>query len=204
MENTQQSRLVVAAEQRKQLKEDTAVFGDLFFVLMKKVEEYEDELPLSLRRVMKDLSESNFYKKVLDKTPKERRGVPTEEEKLKRPKEYARCEHCEKVIQIRLMKLHQQRSICAETAKTRMTDVKLVKASKDKTEMPRQRVKERVAKLAEYNDLTEKEVVKKIVDRLLACFGQLSEFFEQKFCLFKKPTFALCPGVISEYQSVDT
>ena len=44
----------------------------------------------------------------------------------------------------------------------------------------------------------------KIVDRLLVCFGQLSEFFEQKFCLFKKPTFALCPGVISEYQSLDT
>lgn len=162
---SQQTRLIAAAEQRKKLKEDTIKFGDLFYALNVKFGELEDDIPMTLRRIMKDLCESDFYKKVLEKTPKERAAPPSDEEKLTRPKEYARCEHCEKVIQIRLMKLHQQRAICAETAKTRLTDVKLIKASKDKTEMPRIRVKERVTLLADYNEISEDEVVKKLVNR---------------------------------------
>lgn len=180
---SQQTRLIAAAEQRKKLKEDTTRFGDLFGVFVAKFDELEDDMPLVLRRIMKDLREMEFNQKVLEKGTKKRASPPTDEEKLTRPKEYARCEICEKVIQIRLMKLHQQRAICVETAKTRFTDVKLVKATEDKTDMPRVRAKERVALMAEYNDLSEKEVVKKIVkqklkkDKALEREKKLSEDF---------------------------
>jgi hypothetical protein len=159
-------RLAHAAEQRKQLKEDTAKFGDLFSAAYDEFIDIEDDVPVIFRKMMKDLWDSNFNQKVLQKNGTTRAAPPTDAEKLLRPKEYARCDHCEKVIQIRLMKLHQGRAICLETAKTRFTDVKLVKASKDKTEMPRVRVKERMALIAEYHDLSEKQVVKQIVEKL--------------------------------------
>jgi hypothetical protein len=155
-------RLAHAAEQRKHLKEDTTKFGDLFWVFIEQFEEEEDNISLRLREMMTDLKNHDFNQLVLQKSGKTRAAPPTDAEKLLRPKEYARCEHCEKVIQKRLMKLHQGRAICLETAKTRFTDVKLVKASKDKTEMPRFRVKERMALMAEYNALDEKTIVETI------------------------------------------
>lgn len=160
--NKDKMRLIQAQKKREQEKEWKEEFSSELGALRNLLEDDEiaDEIPYAIRKQITALVEHNYATKVIFHHAKEKKDAPTDAEKMENPKVYSRCNVCETLIKTSLMSRHKQRAKCAETAKTRFHDTKFMK---DKTAIPRVRVKERVAEMVEKYDVPEKVVVEAVL-----------------------------------------
>jgi len=160
--NKDKMRLIQAQKKREQEKEWKEEFSCELGGLRDLLEDDEiaDDIPYAVRKQIKSLVEHIYATKVIFHHSKEKKDAPTDAEKIKQPEIYSRCNVCETLIKTSLMSRHKERAKCAETAKTRFHDAKF---KKDKTAIPRVRVKERVAEMVEKYDVPEKIVVEAVL-----------------------------------------